>query len=269
MAHIKTITKAEAVFDYTLKRSQRKTIALYVRNGAVEVRAPMGTSPAEIDRFVASKNDWIAKRLSSWTAKREQRREFTLDYGSGVVFRGHTYPLVAKEGSRAGFDSSGFFIPPDLSPPQIKASCQRIYRLLAKRYLTKRTHDLAQYMDVALPEIWITGAKTRWGSCSVRAGVRPGTCSDVRIDRWTHTHTQQGTATDREPPRPRICYSWRLIMADDEVIDYVVVHELAHLLEMNHSTRFWNIVGDILPDYRERKKRLKALHERLDNEDWG
>jgi len=57
-------------------------------------------------------------------------------------------------------------------------------------------------------------------------------------------------------------------MADDSVIDYVVVHELAHLLELNHSKRFWAIVMSILPDYKERQKQLKALQEMLAGEDW-
>ena len=57
-------------------------------------------------------------------------------------------------------------------------------------------------------------------------------------------------------------------MADDSVIDYVVVHELAHLSEMNHSARFWAIVESVLPDYRERKKQLRALQERLAGENW-
>ena len=58
-------------------------------------------------------------------------------------------------------------------------------------------------------------------------------------------------------------------MADDAIIDYVVVHELAHIKEMNHSSRFWAIVEGVLPDFRERKRMLKELQNRLSGEDWG
>ena len=58
-------------------------------------------------------------------------------------------------------------------------------------------------------------------------------------------------------------FSWRLIAADDDVIDYVVVHELAHIIEKNHSLRFWRIVEDVLPDYEMRKKGLRVLRQRL------
>ena len=58
-------------------------------------------------------------------------------------------------------------------------------------------------------------------------------------------------------------------MADDDIVDYVAVHELAHLTEMNHSAQFWAIVENVLPDYRESRLRLKELHYRLSGEDWG
>ena len=58
-------------------------------------------------------------------------------------------------------------------------------------------------------------------------------------------------------------------MAGSDVVDYVVVHELAHLMEMNHSQKFWTIVENVLPDYRQRKQRLRELNKRLAKEDWG
>ena len=96
-------------------------------------------------------------------------------------------------------------------------------------------YDFAKRMDVTPTAIKINGAKTRWGSCSAKKSLN---------------------------------FSWRLIMADDDVIDYVVVHELAHIAEMNHSARFWALVEGALPDYQSRKAKLKALQQRLSIEDW-
>jgi len=165
--------------EYTLIRSKRKTIAIYVRGG-VEVRAPLRTPKSEIDRFVASKATWIEKKLAEYAERSEQCE-------------------------------------------RLDAESIEKYRKLAKRDLTGRALRFAKLMSVTPAAIKINGAKTRWGSCSAKKNIN---------------------------------FSWRLIMTGDDVIDYVVVHELAHLTEMNHSKRFWAIVEGVLPDYRERRARL-------------
>ncbi|MCL1882674.1 MAG: M48 family metallopeptidase [Defluviitaleaceae bacterium] len=221
--------------EYTLTRSNRKTLALYVRNGALEVRAPLQAPKRDIDKFILSKQDWITSKLASSAVQAESRENFTLDYGDTVIYLGKEYPIVSKQSKRIGF-ADGFYMPPDLTSDEIKYACVQIYRLLAKRDLTNRVLDFAKQMKVMPTAVKINGAKTRWGSCSGRKSLN---------------------------------FSWRLIMADLDVVDYVVVHELAHITEMNHSSQFWAIVADILPDYQERKKRLKELSRRLTKEDWS
>jgi predicted metal-dependent hydrolase len=221
--------------DYTLTRSTRKTIGLYIRNGALEVRAPLRAAKADIERFVRSKEAWIEKTLAKSAADSEKRQGFELNYGDTVMYRGGGRPITWRPANRAGFDSAGFYMPPNLTPGQIKAACVQIYRMLAKRDLTGKALEYAKRMGVSPAAVKINGAKTRWGSCSASRSLN---------------------------------FSWRLIMADDTVIDYVVVHELAHIKEMNHSPRFWAIVADVLPDYKERQKRLKELQQRLSAEDW-
>ena len=221
--------------DYTLVRSKRRTVALYIRDGGVEVRAPLKMPKRDIDKFVVSKEKWITDKLLKSREQTERREAFSLDYGDTVTFRGKPYSIVAKDGKRAGFDGEWFYMPPGLSPEQIKSACVQIYRMLAKRDLTDRANGFANHMGVAPNAIKINSAKTRWGSCSAKKNIN---------------------------------FSWRLIMADDDIIDYVVVHELAHLSEMNHSARFWKIVEGIQPDYKARKARLKALQVKLSGEDW-
>ncbi|MCL2339817.1 MAG: M48 family metallopeptidase, partial [Actinomycetia bacterium] len=136
---------------------------------------------------------------------------------------------------RAYFDGAAFYLPASLTAEQIKTHCLRLYRQLARQGLSARLAFYSRLMGVAPQMIRISGAKTRWGSCSARQ---------------------------------TISFSWRLIMASAAVQDYVVVHELAHLREMNHSQRFWQIVEDFLPDYPERQRQLRALQRQLTSENW-
>ena len=223
------------MINYILTRSKRKTIALYVRRGVVDVRAPLRTPKHEIDRFVASKEKWIKNKLICLNERAERRESFSLDYGDMVLYRGMLYPIVHKISNRAVFDGDFFCVPQGLSPEDIKASCIRIYKKLAKQDLNEKVQRFAELLSVQPLAVKVNTAKARWGSCSAKKSLN---------------------------------FSWRLIMADDSVIDYVVVHELAHLLELNHSKRFWAIVMSILPDYKERQKQLKALQEMLAGEDW-
>ncbi len=101
----------------------------------------------------------------------------------------------------------------------------------AGAWLTQRADHYAAIMGVRYREIKISSALTRWGSC-----------------------TSKGT----------INFAYRLILAPPELADYVVVHELAHLIEMNHSKRFWQIVGRMMPDYKDRQKRLNDWQRGMD-----
>lgn len=97
-------------------------------------------------------------------------------------------------------------------------------RKLAKKILPAKTAYFANIMGLKYGRITITGAKTRFGSCSSKGNIS---------------------------------YSFRLMKYPEAAIDYVVVHELAHILELNHSEKFWNIVASVFPDYKERRKLLK------------
>ena len=97
-------------------------------------------------------------------------------------------------------------------------------REFARTYLTAKTEEYSKIMGLKFGRITITGAKTRFGSCSSKGNIS---------------------------------YSYRLMLYPEAAIDYVVVHELAHLVEMNHSRRFYAIVEKVLPDYKERVKLLK------------
>ena len=253
--------------EYTLTRSKRKTIAIHIRSGVVEVKAPLRTPKSEIDKFVRSKQSWIEKNFTVSVEKREQREGFTLNYDSQALYRGNKYPIVAVPGKRIGFDDEKqhFYVPQGLSSEQIKHACVQIYKMLAKRDLTNRVRHFAEIMNVTPNEIKVNSAKTRWGSCSRR---KPTAKKSNKFSALSMQQMMRNFQAAAGVTTYNINFSWRLIMADDDVIDYVVVHELAHITETNHSPSFWAIVEGVLPDYKERQAMLKKLQEVLSVQDW-
>lgn len=224
------------MINYTLIRSSRKTIAIHITKEAiVEVRSPHKMPNSEIDKFVKSKQKWIYEHLEIVKSKIYKRASFSLNYGDAVLYRGKEYPIIASQGKHIGFDDTCFYVPKNLPADDIKYTVIQIYKLLAKRDLTKKVIEFAKLMNLTPTNVKINSAKTRWGSCS---------------------------------GKNRINFSWLLIMAEDSLIDYVIVHELAHIKEHNHSERFWAVVRQVLPEYKERQLKLKELQIKLSNEDW-
>jgi len=221
--------------DYKIVRTGRKTVALHIRDGVLEVRAPHRATIFLIEDIIREKKSWIVDKLASSKEKSERRSAFTVNYGDTVEFLGKPFPVKAVDGNRFGFNGEYFYMPPGLPPEHIKQICIRIYRMLAKEDLIPRTFGLSRRMCSFPYSVRVSGARTRWGSCSAQKNIN---------------------------------FSWRLMMAEEELIDYVVVHELAHLKEMNHSDRFWKIVEGVMPDWHDRRMRLKELHRRLSVQDW-
>jgi len=220
---------------YTLIRSKRKTISISIRDGLVTVRAPLFCAQSEIERFILLKREWVEQKLSISRQQMSEKQAFALNYGDTLLFRGNLYTIASREGARAGFNGECFHLPPDLCAEQIKNACIKVYHKLAKAHLSERVSFFGEQMNLFPSSVKVNNAKARWGSCSSQGSIN---------------------------------FSWRIIMASDDVIDYVVVHELAHLRHMNHSSEFWETVERFLPDYRKRNRELKGLQRRLAKEDW-
>jgi len=221
--------------EYTLTRANRKSIAITVKGSLVKVRAPFFSSLEAINDFVSSKEEWIIEKLADGKEKAAQRKSFSLNYGDQITYRGNLYTIQERHGTRGYLDDTSFYIPPNLTPEQIKRYCIDFYKDYAEMYFEERACVYIERMVVLPKELKINNAKKRWGSCSAKKVIN---------------------------------FSWRLLMADDDVIDYIIVHELAHLIEFNHSARFWAIVERYIPDYKDLQKRLRALERKLRCENW-
>lgn len=228
-----TRTAIKMTPEYTIVRTNRKTLAIYIRRtGEVEVRAPRRASTQAIEAAVRARADWIAEKVLPIRERFQAHTDFTVTEGSRLRLLGREYPV--EYGEKCGFDGERFVIlRGDFC--EIKPQIIRLYRTLAEEYIFGRVREISEKTGLSYSSVRISLAKARWGSCSGKNALS---------------------------------FSWRLILAPPSAVDYVIVHELAHTKEHNHSDRFWRLVEGILPDYRLREELLKELHDRLLEENW-
>lgn len=218
--------------EYSLKRGLRKTILLRVTPECkVEVLAPRRTSEAFIEGFVQSKRDWILKSIAAKEEIIKKRAAYQMDT---LSFLGVEYPIKTAHGQEIAFDGSCFRLPRCAAAEQ-RALIKQWYRREGKEILLKRVQHWAEKMDAQYSAVKVTEARTRWGSCSGQNSLN---------------------------------FSWRLLFAAGKVVDYVVIHELAHTKVHAHSPEFWQVVAAYCPDYESCQQELKELADKLAVWDW-
>ena len=225
------------MLEYSLRRSRRKTLAVYIMDDAsVEVRAPMRLPTREIEAFLYAKSSWIEANIEKRRLCLESAKAYIPDYGGLAFLRGGLYRVTA-DNEKTGFQDGAFFVPHGLSRDNIARRLAEDYKRRSAVLFPERAAFFAPVLGLRRtePEIRISSAKTRWGSCSANG---------------------------------RISLAWRLLMARDGAIDYVVVHELCHILRHDHSRRFWSLVEAAAPDYREQRAYLRELARELSAVDW-
>ena len=221
----KNILKAS---DVTIVRSpRRKRIAFSATpEGELRILAPLGISDARLLK-IAEDNRPLLERLRRRAAARfDPRPKPTFTEGEEFFLWGEKYPLRFSRRVTA-FD--GAFILPAGTPDEVFAALEKFYRTAIRRYVERRIRAFAEAAGLKFDRVRISGAETRWGSCST-----------------------SGT----------ISFSWKLAQCPAPLIDYVIWHELTHLEEMNHSPRLWRKLEAHLPGARTRRRELRAF-ERL------
>jgi predicted metal-dependent hydrolase len=214
-----------------LIRSKRKTIALIVRpDGSLIVRAPQRASSQSIQEFVAKNIRWIEKKQAQVRAAAPPSPKKYLS-GESFEFLGNAYPLeILQGGQKNVLLEDGKLKLAESARGRAGIVLERWYREQARGILKERVDFYARQHGFHYRRFGITSARTRWGSCSASGSLN---------------------------------FSWRLIQAPMEAVDYVVVHELVHTVFHDHSKKFWEKVEMIMPDYRQRRKWLKNNGHRL------
>lgn len=222
----RTIALGDRIVPYTLRRARRRTIGLTIDQRGLRVGAPHRTPLYEVETLIRRHADWVAQKLDEWRDRR-QPAPLRIADGTRLPYLGGALEVRLSVGNNQARWSEGD--PPTLTlllraPADAEALLRKaLHRRALERFSQRLVHHAARF-NVGVPPLRLSSARTRWGSCSTKTGIR---------------------------------LNWRLIHFAPHIIDYVIVHELAHLREMNHGARFWAIVESHCPDYRNIRLELR------------
>ena len=223
----RTIALGERTVAYVLRRARRRTIGLSIDHRGLRVGAPPRASLRDVESLIVEHGEWIGRKLDEWRTRCPPQPLAIID-GMQLPLLGKPITIrLALGNNRCLWNPQG--AEPALTlclraPAAAPRVLEQAWRENARALFVERLAHYAPLLGVALPPLAVSAARTRWGSCSRRSGIR---------------------------------LNWRLLHFPLPVLDYVVVHELAHLREMNHSERFWSLVAQIYPDYGAARAELK------------
>ncbi len=210
------------IVDYRLKSGARR-LSMTIDERGLRIGAPQRTSLGEIEAFVQGHGEWVLKKLGE-LAHASQPRHLTIKDGARLpLLDSDAEVRVLPGANRVRWVANVLVLE---ARPEADLA-QLAIRALQKRALTHFAGRLVHFtgqLDLAVPKLGLSSAHTRWGSCSKLGGIR---------------------------------VNWRLIHLPAHLGDYVVAHEVAHLLEMNHSQRFWEVVASLYPEWKYARSELK------------
>lgn len=222
---------------FDVSYSRRKTICISVEApGMVSVKAPLGLSDDEVIRGVKTKARWIVRKLSE--VKDIKTMAVKKEYVNGELFMflGRDYSLqliIDAEPKKPAVQlNQGQLVVtvPSREEELINKAMEAWYRSRAQEQIKERINYYQPIVGAEPARVMVKEQKKRWGSCSSKGNLN---------------------------------FNWKAIMAPPPVLDYIIVHELCHLVHHNHSQDFWNLLASILPDYKERREWLKKNGVRL------
>ena len=210
------------------KKSQKSLSMSVERDGTVVIKAPPTVPDERIAQFLEQNRNWIEKVISRYEEKNLLKRYRN---GEKFLYLGKEYELLITDKQIEPLILKDKFYLHKNSLENARDIFLAWYKREAKRVIDKRVKHYASLGGYNYSKVTVKDLQTRWGSCTSKGNL---------------------------------AFNWRIIMAPIEVLDYVVVHELSHLREMNHSKRFWQEVERLMPDYEEKDKWLRKNGHLLD-----
>lgn len=229
---------ADLPFQYQLVRSaRRRSVSIEIARAQVIVRAPFFVAQADLEKFVYEKSEWVLQKLTQQTQQLSVQPEYTFNDGSEIPFLGDELTLVIRKHAQADVVRYGDKLLVILSSRSRLAATAQAKRLVcgwyqaeAQKMLLAKTNAAAAKLGVEHAGVTLKATRSKWGHCTVQGAIQ---------------------------------YNWQILLAPESVVDYLVAHEVSHLLHHNHSAAFWAVVASICPDYKKRRAWLKANGMRL------
>ncbi len=219
--------------ELNIKKSKRKTLSIYIeRDGTITVLAPDHLSDAKIDEAIKSKEYLIYKYQAQWIQLNDNKIKREYVNGQSFLYLGRNYRLELVEEQDIPLKlKGGFFLLRKKDVNKAKEHFIQFYKDKIKKKLTDRVKYYQGYLGVSPSGVFVMELQNRWASC-----------------------TSQG----------RINFHWKCAMAPVDVLDYIVVHELTHLIHKNHSDEFWNEIDKVMPKYQRHVDWLKLNGASMD-----
>ena len=239
----RSIHLGDSSVAYCLHRGKRSTIGMSVGPDGLDVRAPRWVSVAAVESVLLEKAEWIVRKLQEMQQRQQQMQSTIIQWRDGAVLPFLGAEVVLRLDASHDFSNPGaalrtvndestgmtqqvlqVSVAQTASQPQIRDAVQAWLMQQAKENFTQRLNQFAPSLGVRWKKLSLSNASTRWGTASADGSIR---------------------------------LNWRLIHFKQDIIDYVVVHELSHLRVMNHSPLFWDTVRTVVPDYVQRRAQLR------------
>jgi predicted metal-dependent hydrolase len=225
---IHTFSGETILFDISYKR--RKTISISIDlYGNVQVLAPKGTTEESMISFLEEKWEWILQTKKDQKDRLEGSKGKVYEHGERFLYLGKDYPIQISEDHTTEQDKAVFegdrlqIVVKQLEEERIKQALKRFYYQQCKALVEKSIRSHQKYFKVKPRSIRINDSKTTWGTCD---------------------------------SQHQLTFNWKLAMAPLDVIDYVVVHEMCHMVHLNHDRSFWRLVGKMMPGYEQQENWL-------------
>lgn len=229
-AEARSILLGDQDVAFRLVRARRRTVGLQIGHEGLTVRAPLRLSVREVHQVLHEKSGWIVAKLAEWERRAQNAPAATWQAGAQFLYHGLPHALVLQPAPRAQVVADAgrivVHLPRPEDPGAVERAVERWLRQQAAEVFAARLAHFAGLLGRPAPRLIIYGPRTIWGSCN-RSGV-------IRLH-------------------------WRLLQLPLALADYILAHEVAHLAEMNHSSRFWAVVGKLYPDYRAARDAVRQF----------